>query len=96
MNGDATTGTLLFYVFMLLAFGILCFLSKKTNNIIVLLTGNALSTLSSHLFILHYQTEKWGWYFKPFTPDMLLIVISVVALSLQLFFIHNLRSKLRN
>ena len=84
MNGDAEYGTMLFYGIMVLSLSVLCFLGNKTNHIFIMVFGNLCSALSSYCFLLHYQTEKWSWYFKPFTAGQLLVLITVVALVIQL------------
>ena len=84
MNGDATSGTMLFYGVMIVCFASLCVFSIKTQNIRALVIGNILSYISSYLFMLQNQTEKWEWYFKPFTGNMLLKIISIVAFIIQL------------
>jgi len=68
MNGDATSGTMIFYGFMIIGFGTLCRTAIKTHNTIILIIGNILSFISSYLFTLRNLPEEWGWYFKPFTP----------------------------
>ena len=39
INGDATSGTMIFYGFMIAAFGILCGTAIRTNNTIILIIG---------------------------------------------------------
>ena len=36
VNGDATSGTMLFYGVMIVGFAILCFEALKTNNVAIL------------------------------------------------------------
>lgn len=88
LNGDADKGTMLFYGIMILCFGGLCWLGIKTKNGLVVLIGNGLSCLSSYLFLLQYQTEKWGWYFKPFTGISLMVTVSVIGLLIQSAFVY--------
>ena len=49
MKGDASSETMIFYGFMIAGFGILCRAAIRTNNTIVLITGNALSFISSYI-----------------------------------------------
>lgn len=46
VNGDATSGTMLFYRLMIAGFAFLCCGALKTNNIAVLYIGNILSFIS--------------------------------------------------
>lgn len=84
MNGDARSGTMAFYGLMLLCLSLLQFLSVKTGNRSLMLPGNFCSFISSYVCMLLFQTEKWSWYFKPFTGAQLLIMISVGLLLFQL------------
>ena len=48
VNGDATSGTMLFYGVMIAGFALLCWGALKTNNFAVLYIGNVLSFASSY------------------------------------------------
>ncbi len=90
MNEDAASGTLWFYLVMVFGFGMLCFGCTKTKSIWIVIVGNILSFLSSGLFTQLHQTEKWGYYFTPFSPKQLIILETVVVFVVQIvFFIHN-------
>lgn len=80
VNGDATSGTMLFYGVMIAGFALLCWGSLKTNNVAVLYIGNGLSFLSSYTAGKLSGLEPMGHYFKPFTSHSLIVVISVVVL----------------
>lgn len=80
VNGDATSGTMLFYGVMIAGFALLCWRALKTNNIAVLYIGNGLSFLSSYTAGKLSGLEPMGHYFKPFTSHSLIVVISVVVL----------------
>ena len=80
VNGDATSGTMLFYGVMIAGFALLCWSALKTNNIAVLYIGNGLSFLSSYTAGKLSGLEPMGHYFKPFTSHSLIVVISVVVL----------------
>lgn len=85
MNGDATSGTMIFYGFMIAGFGTLCRTAIRTHNTIILIIGNILSFISSYFFILRkLQSEVWSWYFKPFTPVGLLVLITIVSFIIQI------------
>ena len=95
MNGDATSGTMLFYVLMIISYALLCWIAIKSKQSAVVIVGNICSFLSSYFFILQYQTEKWSWYFKPFAANGLMITISVIAFLIQLVFVYKYNKKQR-
>lgn len=80
VNGDATSGTMLFYGVMIAGFALLCWGALKTNNVAVLCIGNGLSFLSSYAVGKLSGLEPMGHYFKPFTSHSLIVIISVVVL----------------
>ncbi len=85
MNGDATSGTMIFYGFMIIGFGILCRTAIRTHNTIILIIGNSLSFISSYFLILRkLPSEEWSCYFKPFTPVGLLVLITIVSFMIQI------------
>ena len=94
MNEDAVTGTLWFYLIMILSFGALCYLSVKTKNEWVVIAGNILSFASSCVFAWFLKTEKWEYYFKPFLPNQLIIFETVIVFAIQIIFI--IRKSRRN
>ena len=80
VNGDAASGTMLFYGVMVTGFAFLLCGALKTNNIAVLYLGNFLSFTSSYAVAKLSDLEPMGHYFKPFTSYGLIIAISVVAI----------------
>ena len=80
VNGNATSGTMLFYGVMIAGFALLCWGALKTNNVAVLCIGNGLSFLSSYAVGKLSGLEPMGHYFKPFTSHSLIVIISVVVL----------------
>ena len=80
VNGDATSGTMLFYGIMVAGFVLLLCGALKTNNIAILSLGNLLSFASSYAVAKLTGLEPMGHYFKPFTSYGLIIAISVVAI----------------
>lgn len=80
MYEDITNRSMLLYCVMIVAMGLLCWATIKRNNIYLLVVGNILSCVVSCICINIFRTEKWSWYFKPFTAIQLAIVISAVAL----------------
>lgn len=80
VNGDATSGTMLFYGVMIMGFSLLCWGALKTNNVAVLYIGNVLSFVSSCAVAKLSGLEPMGYYFKPFTSHSLIVAISVAVL----------------
>ena len=80
VNGDATSGTILFYGVMIAGFALLGFGALKTNNVTVLYIGNVLSFVSSCAAAKLSGLEPMGHYFKPFTSHSLIVAISVAVL----------------
>lgn len=93
MNEDATTGTLWFYLVMILGFGALCYYSVKTKNTFIIVLGNILSFISSCSFAWIFQTEKWEYYFKPFLPNQLIVFEAVIVFVIQIIIAICLRKK---
>ncbi len=58
MNGDATSGTMIFYGFMIAGFGTLCRIAIRTHNTIILIIGNILSFISSYFFYFKKATIR--------------------------------------
>lgn len=96
INGDATSGTMLFYGVMVAAFSLLCWSSIKTNNMMIVFIGNVISFLSSYIVALSCDLESMAWYFKPFTAQSLLITISVVVTVIQVIAVIVYKVKTRN
>lgn len=97
MNEDATTGTLWFYLIMILGFWALCYGCIKTSNYIIVIIGNILSFISSCIFLLNFYTDKWEYYFKPFLPNQLIIFETVIAFLIQIIFvIYHVQKNKRN
>ena len=87
MNEDAATGTLWFYLIMIVGFSTLCLGSIKTKNTSIVLVGNILSFVSSCIFAWLFQTEKWEYYFKPFLPNQLIIFETIIVFLIQIIFV---------
>ena len=83
VNGDASSGTMMYYGGMIAGFALLCWGAIKTNNVPVLYAGNALSLASSYAVAKLTGLDPMGYYFKPFTAYSLMVTISVVALMAQ-------------
>ena len=83
VNGDATSGTMLFYGIMVAGFVFLLCGALKTNNIAVLYLGNLLSFASSCAVAKLSGLAQMGHYFKPFTSQSLIVTISIAAIVVQ-------------
>ena len=68
---DATYGSCYLYGVMLLAHLFLWRIANRKGLGRLLFLGNSLSLLPSLLCIHLFQTEKWLWYFKPFSAEQL-------------------------
>ena len=83
VNGDATSGTMLFYGVMIAGFALLCWGAIKTNNVAILYIGTVISFAFSYAVAKLSGLEPMGHYFKPFTSYGLIIAISIVAIVIQ-------------
>ena len=95
VNGDAASGTMLFYGVMIAGFTLLCWGALKTNNVAVLYIGNVLSFISSYAVAKLSGLEPMGHYFKPFTSYSLIVAISVVVLIVHTIIVRDYRAKKR-
>ena len=93
MNEDVISGTLWFYLVMIVGLGALCIVSVKSNNSWIVIVGNILSVASSCIFTYFFRNEKWGWYFKPFTPYQCIIFEAVFAFVIQMVIFFMLKEK---
>lgn len=88
MNEDLQSGSLYFYLFMLISFLVLCFTAVKSDNSQVLFPGNLLSFISSYIFIQLFNLNEESYYFKPFTAVGLLVAVTIIMCVLQLGIIR--------
>ncbi|MFB1099423.1 hypothetical protein [Terribacillus sp. JSM ZJ617] len=96
MYQDFTYRSMLGYLLMLVATLLLSFLGKLFSHPIYLIIGNILSVIISFYFISQMAwNEDWGGYFKPLTPNQLLIFASVLFLIPQVIAIR-LAKKLKD
>lgn len=72
------------YAITLGAYCFLAFICKYTRRIPILILSNLLSFLTSFLLTLKLTTSEWNYYFKPFTPLVFLIFLSVILILVQL------------
>lgn len=92
MYGDVTYDTTLLYGLMIVGFSFLFFSAIKSKQFIAAILGNILSFITSFICVQQFytgiNTDKWSWYFKPFTATAMLVIISVLALLIQLAFAY--------
>ena len=93
VNGDATSGTMLFYWVMITGFALLCWGALKTKNVAVIYIGNALSFAASYAVAKLSGLAPMGHYFKPFTSYGLIVAISVVVLIVHTIIVLIYRAK---
>lgn len=84
MFGDIAYDTMLLYGLMIIGFSILCFSAIKLKQFVVVIIGNIISFVLSYIYIQQFYTEDWSWYFKPFSANMLMTVISIIAFFIQI------------
>ena len=82
---DATFGTAWCYGLSILLLILLCRISIKRKLTKTMLAGNALSLLLSLLLVSLFRTEKWLWYFTPFTPLQMPLFLTALTVLLELF-----------
>ena len=83
INGDAKLGTMVFYIIMIVAFSVVCWISIRTRNIPIIFGGNVFSAVSSFAFEEMTDLATMNYYFKPFTARQLIVIISIIALVVQ-------------
>ncbi|MBQ4579636.1 MAG: hypothetical protein IJA83_03160 [Clostridia bacterium] len=90
--GDAAHGTMLLYLLMAAAFFLLCNAAVKQRNLPVILCGNLVSTALSCLCMVLFGPQDMGAYFKPFTGWSLLLIVSALAVGVQMIYArHRIR-----
>ncbi|MFT8320938.1 MAG: hypothetical protein ABF649_08540 [Bacillus sp. (in: firmicutes)] len=89
MYKDLTNGSMAGYVWMLIIFSIAAFVGKHTNNLFSIIVGNILSILISYYFIVNWNKDmNSSGYFKPLSPEQLLLFTSILMIIPQLLFIQ--------
>lgn len=92
MRYDADCGTALMYPLMALLVGGLSWLAVKLQIVRWAIVGNILTFLSSLTCAMLFRTDRWMWYFKPFSFLGLLVLISLAAGGIQaLYWVLNAR-----
>ena len=102
MYQDFTDRLLFNYLIMIVATSTFAFIGKLYSNYIPIILGNIVSAIISFYFILKWENNaqyeemaQWGSYFVPFSPNELLVFVSVLNLIPQLFTM-NLAKKMKN
>lgn len=102
MYQDFTDRIMLNYLIMIAATSTFAFIGTLYSNYIPIILGNSVSGLISFYFILKWENNaqyeemaRWGSYFVPFSPNELLVFVSVLNLIPQLFTM-NLAKKMKN
>ncbi len=81
------------YILIIFAYVVIVNMTIRTNSLHLALLGNAVSFAMSYALVYGTKTERWTYYFKPLSPEMLLIVITSVLVIIQLIFYKKYRGK---
>ncbi|MBB6447857.1 hypothetical protein HNR53_004568 [Bacillus benzoevorans] len=96
MYQDFANRSMFGYLIMIVATSLLAFFGKFFGNLIPFIIGNIVSGIVSFYFISEMAgNERWGVYFKPLTPNQLLIFVSFLNLIPQ-FLVMMLANKYKN
>lgn len=83
MREDANYGSMWSYLILIAGFCVLCFGCIRIKGIWILICGNFISFVSSCFCTYFNMTEKWNWYFKPFTPYQLILFETILLFVVQ-------------
>ena len=81
------------YALLVVWLGGLCFGCIKMGKRVLAVAGNGLHFAASFAMVHLLQTERWGWYFKPFTAEGLVSAICLAAFVWQLIWVLRSRKK---
>lgn len=96
MHQDFANRSMIGYLIMIVVTSLLAFFGKLCQNSISLIIGNIVSVIISFYFISEMTVNvRWGGYFKPLTPNQLLILVSFLNLIPQ-FFAMKLANRHKN
>lgn len=85
MYVDLTKQSIVVYIVTILFVSFMAFLAKRKSSLIVLLGANSLSLIHSYVWVTYVtEFEERGYYFSPFMPETLVIVVTVLFVLLQL------------
>lgn len=84
------------YLLMIVATFLLALLGKFSSNFTPLILGNIVSGIVSFYFNSKMMgIDRWNFYFKPFSPSTLLVIVIVLNLIPQLLGVM-LANKIKN
>ena len=89
LYGDVTYDTLLQYLLIIPA--VLFLIRTSGASVPRCLLGHALSFVSSLVFMHLCRTERWRWYFKPFSAEFMAAVISLIIIGVQWILVRKKR-----
>ncbi|ULO09486.1 hypothetical protein H1230_12325 [Paenibacillus sp. 19GGS1-52] len=96
MYKDFNNSSMVGYLMMVIITSIAAMLGNFYNKTVAVLIGNLASPLISGYFInMMIGNERWAFFFKPFTPLQLLILVSFINLIPQLI-VFKLTEKLKH
>ncbi|WOV87005.1 hypothetical protein QWT69_14170 [Sporosarcina oncorhynchi] len=85
MYDDYKNYSMIVYGITLVIIVFFAFLAKRKSSLMVLITANILSFLSSYFWVKRMdEMEDWGYYFKPLEPSQLVMLVTVLGVLLQL------------
>ena len=87
--GDVTYDTLLQYLIIVPA--VLWLIRTPGATLPRILLGHTLSFAASLVCLHLFRTERWRWYFKPFSAFQTLAALSLAALIIHLFLCRRRR-----
>lgn len=81
------------YIIIILTYIAIMGVAVIFNIMRIVLLENLMSFALSYYLILGEQSERWNCYFKPFSAEMLLIVLTLLLVTLQLLCYKIIRNK---
>ncbi len=96
MYQDFEYGSMRGYLLMIMGTFLLAFFGIMYSSLTPLILGNIVSGIVSFYFNSHMMgVERWNFYFKPFPPSMLLVIVIILNLIPQ-FLAMLLANKVKN
>ena len=86
LYGDAEYGAL--WPAALCALCAYALMRRSKPRFLLLLSGHALSLLSSCICLALFQTERFSWYFKPFSAMQMILLYTLAAFAFHLFLLR--------
>ena len=76
------------YLLMICSMSLFAYAAIRFSQIWASVIGNILSAATSYICLFKMDgNENWGGYFKPFYPETLFVLVSLLILIPQMFFI---------